>query len=64
MPELNPGTTPIRAILFDLHHTITKTRVDMVTLTREAAESVGIQESRLMDEGISDSKRSRYSLGW
>ncbi|MCK4565851.1 MAG: HAD family hydrolase [Candidatus Thorarchaeota archaeon] len=40
MSRMNPPN--IRAILFDLHHTITKTRVDMVTLTREAAESAGI----------------------
>jgi len=52
MLELNPGTTPIRAILFDLHHTITKTRVDMVTLTREAAESVGIPIEQFSDERL------------
>ncbi|MCK5389347.1 MAG: HAD family hydrolase [Candidatus Thorarchaeota archaeon] len=50
MPENNPSK--IRAILFDLHHTITKTRVDMVTLTREAAESAGIPFEQFSDERL------------
>lgn len=46
------GPSKIRAILFDLHHTITKTRVDMVTLTREAAESAGISFEQFSDEHL------------
>ena len=34
--------TRVKAILFDLHHTITKTRVGMLPLTREAGEIAGI----------------------
>lgn len=46
------GPSKIHAILFDLHHTITKTRVDMVTLTREAAESAGIPFEQFSDEQL------------
>ena len=42
----------IRAILFDLHHTITKTRVGMLELTREAAGSAGIDFSKFTDERL------------
>ncbi|TFH11036.1 MAG: HAD family hydrolase [Candidatus Thorarchaeota archaeon] len=42
----------IRAILFDLHHTITKTRVGMMELTREAAEKAGIDFSKFSDEQL------------
>lgn len=42
----------IRAILFDLHHTITKTRVGMLDLTREAAASTGIDFSGFTDAEI------------
>ena len=52
--HLMSGVSPskIRAILFDLHHTITKTRVDMVTLTREAAEIAGIPFEQFSDERL------------
>lgn len=54
MDEIMSGMDPskIRAILFDLHHTITKTRVDMITLTREAAESAGIPFAQFSDERL------------
>ncbi len=50
MSGMNPSK--VRAILFDLHHTITKTRVDMVTLSREAAESAGIPFKQFSDERL------------
>jgi len=71
MSEVNPHTTKtkaIRAILFDLHHTITKTRVDMVTLTREAAESAGFPFENISDErlakaiGKADSWMKEYQV--
>lgn len=40
----------IRAILFDLHHTITKTRINMLNMTREAATEVGIQIEHVPDQ--------------
>ncbi|MGY5871504.1 MAG: HAD hydrolase-like protein [Candidatus Thorarchaeota archaeon] len=50
------GTSPskIRAILFDLHHTITKTRVNFLGLTREAAEAAEIDFSKVTDEQLGE----------
>ncbi len=42
-----------RAILFDLHHTITKTRVNMLNMTREAAAAAGIQLDGVLDKELS-----------
>ncbi|MHA1387749.1 MAG: HAD family hydrolase [Candidatus Thorarchaeota archaeon] len=53
MPETIPHaskTKQIRAILFDLHHTITNTRVGFIGLTREAAEAAMIDVSEVSDE--------------
>ena len=47
-------TKPIRAILFDLHHTITKTRTGFIGLTREAAEAVEIDISKFTDEQLEE----------
>ena len=59
MSRKNPSK--IRAILFDLHHTITKTRVDMVTLTREAAESAGIPFEQFSNERLAKAIRKADS---
>lgn len=40
----------IRAILFDLHHTLTKTRINILTLAREAAENSGIELEHIPDD--------------
>ncbi len=50
-PEL---ISKIRGIFFDLHHTLTKTRVDFSGLTREAAEVVGIDISHITDVQFKD----------
>ena len=42
----------VHAILFDLHHTITETRVNMITLTREAAESAEIPFEQFSDKQL------------
>ena len=44
----------IRAIFFDLHHTLTKTRVDFQGLMREAAHVVGIDISHITNEQLKD----------
>ena len=47
-------TSKIRAILLDLHHTITKTRIGFIGLTREAAEAVEIDISKFTDEQLEE----------
>ena len=44
----------IRAILFDLHHTITKTRVSMITLTKETAKDAGINLEHIADNVLAE----------
>jgi phosphoglycolate phosphatase-like HAD superfamily hydrolase len=44
----------IRAIFFDLHHTITKTRIDFPELTREAANAVNIDLTRISDDQLKE----------
>jgi phosphoglycolate phosphatase-like HAD superfamily hydrolase len=44
----------IRAIFFDLHHTLTKTRIDFPNLLREATSAVGIDISQKTDEQFKD----------
>ena len=43
-----------KAILFDLHHTITKTRIGFIGLTREAAEAAGIDVSKFSDDQLGE----------
>ena len=55
----NLGTSPvsilkIKGIFFDLHHTLTKTRVDFLGLTREAAQAANIDVSQVTDEKLND----------
>ncbi|MFW9960964.1 MAG: HAD family hydrolase [Candidatus Thorarchaeota archaeon] len=49
------AVSKIRGIFFDLHHTLTKTRVDFSGLTREAAQGTGIDISQVTDEKFKDS---------
>ena len=44
----------IHAILFDLHHTITKTRIDIVAMFRKTAENAGIDLSPFSDEKLGE----------
>jgi phosphoglycolate phosphatase-like HAD superfamily hydrolase len=44
----------VRAIFFDLHHTITKTRIDFPELTREAAEAVSIDLTHISNEQLNE----------
>ncbi len=44
----------IRGIFFDLHHTLTKTRVDFLGLTREAAKVAGIDIRQVTDEKLKE----------
>lgn len=55
MPDQGKNTNRISkttAILFDLHHTITKTGMDMHALTREAAMQIGIDLSGISKEQL------------
>jgi phosphoglycolate phosphatase-like HAD superfamily hydrolase len=52
MSELTSKIKPIRAIFFDLHHTITKTRTGFIGLFREAAKAAGIDVTRFSDERL------------
>lgn len=47
-------TSRIRAILFDLHHTLTKTRVDFPELAREASKDVGIDLSHISNSQLAE----------
>ena len=47
----------IRAILFDLHHTITKTRASMLALTRETTEEAGISIEHIGDSELAQAIR-------
>jgi len=47
-----PEFSKVKAILFDLHHTITKTRVGMLALTREAGKKVGIDFDAIHDNTL------------
>ena len=44
----------IRAILFDLHHTITKTRASMMALTRETVKDAGINLEHIPDTVLAE----------
>ncbi|MGY5879059.1 MAG: HAD hydrolase-like protein [Candidatus Thorarchaeota archaeon] len=44
----------VRVILFDLHHTITNTRVGFIGLTREAATAAGIDVTKFSDERLGE----------
>lgn len=44
----------IRAILFDLHLTITKPRIGVIGLTRESAEAAGIDLTKVSDERLGE----------
>ena len=46
----------IRGIFFDMHHTLTKTRIGFLGLIREAAQEVGIDLGHVSDEQLSDSQ--------
>ncbi len=48
----NNNCLKIRAILFDLHHTITKTRIGMLDITREAAKTAGIPLDKISDDTL------------
>jgi phosphoglycolate phosphatase-like HAD superfamily hydrolase len=42
----------IRAILLDLHHTITKTRTDILTMTRKSSMKAGVDLSQFSDDEV------------
>ncbi len=42
----------IRAIIFDLHHTITKTRTDIISFCRETSGRAGVDLSNISDDEI------------
>jgi phosphoglycolate phosphatase-like HAD superfamily hydrolase len=45
----------IRGIFFDQHHTLTKTRIDFLGLTREAAKASGVDIVHISEEQLSHS---------
>ncbi len=45
----------IRAIFFDIHHTITRTRVGFPELAREAAEAAGVDFHKITNQQLKDS---------
>jgi phosphoglycolate phosphatase-like HAD superfamily hydrolase len=45
----------IKGVFFDLHHTLTKTRIDFHGLAREAAQVAGIDMSHIEEEQLNDS---------
>ena len=47
-------TSRIRAIFFDIHHTITKTRVGFPELAREAAEAAGVEFQGITNQQLRD----------
>ena len=44
----------IRAIFFDIHHTITKTRVGFAELAREAADEAGVEFDKITNQQLRD----------
>jgi phosphoglycolate phosphatase-like HAD superfamily hydrolase len=54
-PKTVSGLVPkIRAIFFDLHHTITKTRIGFPELTREAANTASIDLTHISDDQLKE----------
>ena len=51
----------IQGIFFDLHHTLTRTRIGFPELTREAAQGAGIDISHVTDQQLKDSQAKMNS---
>ena len=45
-------TQKIRAIFLDLHHTITKTRTDILTMTRKTSKNAGVDLAQFSDDEV------------
>jgi phosphoglycolate phosphatase-like HAD superfamily hydrolase len=51
---LSDRISQVRGIFFDLHHTLTKTRIGFPELTRESAQAAGIDLSHVTHEKLND----------